>query len=59
MEITVKLKTVYGEERIYPACHTADLLCEWLAQKTFTKRDIAYLKKLGYNIRVTTETHIF
>lgn len=48
MELTVKIKNVYGNETIYPICEKGELLASFKGQKTFTRKDIEALKQLGY-----------
>ena len=48
MNLTIELKTVYGNELIYPICNKAIKLCQLTNQKTFSKFAINKLKELGY-----------
>lgn len=50
MEITVRRKTVYGNETIYPVCDTAKCLTMLGDTKTLTQRQIGIIKALGYKI---------
>lgn len=50
MEITVRRKTVYGNETIYPVCDTAVCLTMLGDTKTITPRQIGIIKALGYKI---------
>ena len=50
MEITVRRKTVYGNETIYPVCDTAKCLTMLGDTKTITQRQIGIIKALGYKI---------
>ena len=50
MEITVKRKTVYGNEVVYPVCDTAKNLTMLGDTKTITQRQIGIIKALGYKI---------
>lgn len=52
MELKVKIKTVYGNETIYPTCEKGELLASFKGQKTFTRKDVDTLKKLGYTFIV-------
>jgi hypothetical protein len=52
MKITVEIKSVYGNETIYPICDQAKIFAELLKQVTLTARDIKVIKKLGYAIEV-------
>ena len=55
MEITVKIKSVYGKELIYPVCDTARLLSYLTGKKTFTSEHIETIKNLGYKVTVQPE----
>jgi len=52
MKLQVKIKNVYGLEKIYPICKQAILLADLAKQITFTGREISLLKELGYIIEV-------
>jgi len=52
MNITVSIKNVYGNEMIYPVCDRSKLFVDLIGKKTFSKRDIELIKKLGYTISV-------
>lgn len=56
MNITVKIKNVYGERRVYPACETSKLLLSMSPSlQTFNERQIDAIKQLGYTIHVQAE----
>jgi len=48
MNLTIELKTVYGNDLIYPVCDKASKLCSLTNQKTFSQSAIKILKELGY-----------
>ena len=48
MNLIIELKTVYGNDLIYPICNKAIKLCQLTNQKTFSKFAINKLKELGY-----------
>lgn len=52
--IAVEIKNVFGNEKIYPASPEADIFAKLIRQKTFTERDIAIIKELGYEVQVQT-----
>ena len=54
--IQVKIKNVYGVDRIYPVNDNAKLLTTLLKKKTIDRDEIEVIKKLGYQIEVLTET---
>lgn len=56
MEITVTIKNVYGEDKVYPACEKSAIFARMLGQKTLTPYDIKNIKDLGYEVMVLTPT---
>ena len=56
MTITVQIKTVYGNEAIYPICDKAKQFAALVGTKTLTRDAIAKIKTLGYSIEVQTPT---
>ena len=50
MQITVKRKSVYGEEKIYPVCEAAQTFASIAGTKTLTTETISRIKKLGYRV---------
>ena len=56
MTITVQIKSVYGNEMIYPICNTAKLLADLTGKKTLTRSAIDQIKALGYTIEVANQT---
>jgi hypothetical protein len=54
--ITVTIKSVYGIDRIYPACDTSRLLAKLTGSKTFSDSHIQTIKELGYTVEVETKT---
>lgn len=52
MQITVTIKSVYGNQMIYPACDTARGFTDLLNTKTLTMRHIEGIKALGYAVIV-------
>jgi len=55
LQISVRLKHIYGNQAIYPACDTAKTFAKMLGQSTLTKFDIEYIKQLGYTVAVEPE----
>ena len=49
MNLIIEIKTVYGNELVYPVCEKALKLCSLTGQKTFSKGAINTLKMLGYS----------
>lgn len=56
MNITVKVKNVYGVDRIYPVCDRAKLLLALTRRKSFSTSDTHLIKSLGYEIITETPT---
>ncbi len=54
-KLQVIIKSVYGNDLIYPACDTSKLITELTGTKTLVPHQIKILKKNGFNIEVITE----
>ena len=52
LKIKVQIKHVYGNETIYPVCEKAKIFAQMVNQRTLTRRDIQYIKQLGYAVEV-------
>tara|TARA_R110000796_G_scaffold94354_1_gene199118 strand:- start:24 stop:242 length:219 start_codon:yes stop_codon:yes gene_type:complete len=52
MELEIQIKTVYGNELIYPINDKALLLTKLLKKKTFTVNDLEILQELGYKFKI-------
>lgn len=50
--VQVQIKSIYGNEMIYPVCEAAKVFASMVGQKTLTRRDIDHIKKLGYTVDV-------
>jgi len=48
--ITVKIKNVFGHERIYPVCPQAKLFARLAGHKTLTRHAISIIKDMGYSV---------
>ena len=57
--LVVEIRSVYGEDRIYPVNEQAINVCTLLGQKTITKRDVPILKTMGFNIELSNPTPTF
>jgi len=53
--ITVRKKTVYGNDLFYPVCETAEVFADISGQKTLTPYVLRRIKLLGYEIEITQE----
>ena len=47
----VRIKNVYGNELIYPACGTAQTFANLIGAKTFNKTQLRMIQSLGYTIQ--------
>lgn len=56
MNITVKLKDVYGVQKIYPACDTSEKFAALAGTKTLTREALAIIKSMGYAVQVQSIT---
>ena len=56
MNITVRITKNFGQRAVYPVCDVALKLAALIGRKTFTDRDLASIKDLGYSISVAAET---
>ena len=54
MKIIVEVKSVYGQERIYPVCEKAKLFCSIQRTKTLGANTIKIIKALGFTVEVQT-----
>jgi hypothetical protein len=50
MKITVTLKSVFGNEAIYPADEHARIFCRIAGTKTLTPETLRLIRSLGYEI---------
>ena len=48
--VIVKVKNVYGEDKVYPVCANGHIFADMLNQKTFTLHDLRHISALGFNI---------
>ena len=52
MEISVKIKSVYGIDKVYPVCDKAIAFAEIAGTTTLTDDTVRSIKYLGYRIKV-------
>lgn len=50
MEVLIRAKCVYGENRYYPICEKAKMFAEIAGTKTLTPAVLATIKALGYKL---------
>ena len=55
MEIVITRREQYGSERFYPECEKAAVLARLAHRRTFTRRELALIKELGYRIVIKQE----
>lgn len=56
MEITVRIKNVYGNELIYPVCQQALSFAAIAGTKTLSRNDIAHIRDIGFTVNVENQT---
>ena len=55
-EFVVNIRSVFGNERIYPISESALLIAKLMERKTFNRNDIEIIKKLGFSVSVEAQT---
>ena len=55
MLIQVYLKRIYGIDRFYPANTLANLMCQLMGRKTFTKDELKSCQEIGIEIQIIPE----
>ena len=53
MKIQVRIKSVYGTDKVYPGCDKAISFAHIPGTTTLTDYTIAHIKLLGYTVEVT------
>ena len=56
MTITVRIKNVYGNETIYPACKISEAFANIAGTRTLTRHVIEQIKAMGYAVTVAQQT---
>ena len=56
--ITVKIKSVYGEEKVYPVCVDAQTFADLAGTRTLTIGTIEHIKRLGYKVELVTQSKL-
>ena len=59
MNITIKVREVYGQWRAYPVCEKAKALARLAGTKTLTEEAIKEAKLLGFSIQLQHEEFSF
>ena len=57
-KITVKIKSVYGEEKVYPVCPDAQAFANLAGTRTLTLGTIEQIKRLGYKVELVTQSKL-
>ena len=57
-KITVKIKSVYGEEKVYPVCPDAKTFANLAGTRTLTLGTIEQIKRLGYKVELVTQSKL-
>ncbi len=52
MKITIQIRTIYGNETIYPACPRSVIFARLCGTKTLTAQALRDIRALGYEIEV-------
>ena len=55
-DVTVKIKSIYGEMKAYPIGNDAQTFADIAGTKTLTAATLRHIAKLGYAIHATSET---
>ena len=55
-EIVVRVKFVYGVQKVYPVCAHAHLFSDIAGTTTLRVSDLKTIEKLGYSIRIEHPT---
>jgi hypothetical protein len=56
MEITIRLKSNYGQQVAYPACKQSKLFATIAETKTLTGRTLKLIEAMGYQINVEQQS---
>ena len=56
MHITVQVRSVYGNELVYPADDQAVLFASLVGAKTFNAKQLGQIRALGYAVHVAAGT---
>jgi len=53
--ITVEVRSVYGNETVYPVCDKAVLFCQIAGTRTLTRDMVTHIRALGYEVRLAPQ----
>jgi hypothetical protein len=51
MECIIEIKSVYGQDKVYPVCETSQIIAKLSGNSTLTPVTIALAKQLGYTFK--------
>ena len=54
--LIVEIKTIYGNETIYPANDTAQVFADLIGTKTLSRLKLGLIQGLGYSVQVKAPT---
>ena len=54
--VLIEIRSVYGNELIYPANKTAELFAKITGNKTISRAVIEHIKELGFEVKVKMQT---
>jgi hypothetical protein len=57
MQICVRIKNVYGVDKVYPACPAAESFAGHAETKTLTPNTLRQIKSLGFEVVELGPTH--
>ena len=55
-EIKVRIRNVYGNDVVYPACERSQIFADIAGSKTLTVHTLKKIRKLGITFQLETET---
>jgi hypothetical protein len=53
--VYVKIKNVYGVDKVYPDCPVTEIFAALTKTKTLSQDDLSNILKLGYKIQVNSQ----
>lgn len=57
--IFIRIKNVYGVEKVYPDCPVSEVFASLTKTKTLSDNDLGNIMKLGYKIEVKSHNLLF
>jgi hypothetical protein len=55
--LIIEIKSIYGQDKIYPVCTQAKGFCKLLGQKTLTEDNLRVIKnELGYSLELKAKS---